>query len=100
MNPKFVLIHPSALEEAEAATDWCALRSRQVAEAFLDELRRAMQQISEHPEKFPVLESGTRRIVLRKFPYLVIFRETATAVQIVAVAHGRRRPNYWRDRIR
>jgi plasmid stabilization system protein ParE len=94
-----VQIHPEALEEAEAATDWYAERSRRAAEEFLNELRRAIQQISEYPEQFPALEFGTRRIVLRKFPYILVYRETATSVEIVAIAHGRRRPGYWRNRV-
>jgi plasmid stabilization system protein ParE len=95
-----IQIHPEAFcEEAEAATDWYAHRSRRAAERFLNELSRAIQQVSEHPERFPLFEFGTRRAVLRKFPYLIVFRETATSVEIVAVAHGRRRPGYWRDRV-
>jgi plasmid stabilization system protein ParE len=94
-----VHIHPAALEEAEAATDWYAERSQRAAEGFLNELHRAIEQIAEHPERFPAFEFGTRRIVLRKYPYLLIYRESATSVEIVAVAHGRRRPGYWRNRV-
>jgi hypothetical protein len=36
--------------------------------------------------------------VLRRFPYLIVFREGMEGIEIVAVAHGRRRPGYWRDR--
>jgi plasmid stabilization system protein ParE len=92
-------IHPAALAEAQAAVDWYAARSKRAAEAFLNELDHAMQQLSEHPEQFPRFDFGTRRAVLRTFPFLVIFRETATSVEVIAVAHGRRRPGYWRDRI-
>ena len=95
-----VEIHPEALEEAEAATDWYARRSPRAARAFVAELGSAIVRISEHPEQFPVFEYGTRRIMLHKFPYRVVFRETPAAVVIVAVAHGRRRPGYWRGRVR
>jgi hypothetical protein len=37
--------------------------------------------------------------LLRRFPYLVVFPESVTQVEVVAVAHGYRRPGYWRDRI-
>jgi plasmid stabilization system protein ParE len=99
VTSRSVQIHPAALEEAEAATDWYAERSRRAAEGFLNELRRAIQQISEYPEQFPVLEFGMRRIVLRKFPYILVYRASATSVEIVAIAHGRRRPGYWRNRV-
>lgn len=66
---------------------------------FLDELDHAIERIGEHSEQFPLHEFGTRRLTLRRFPYLVIFRETGAGVEIIAVAHGRRRPGYWRDRV-
>jgi plasmid stabilization system protein ParE len=56
-------------------------------------------RISEHPEQFPFFEFGTRRAVLRRFPFVIVFRDTAERVEIIAVAHGRRRPGYWQDRI-
>jgi|SRR5579872_2457094 len=49
--------------------------------------------------QFSAYEFGTRRIVLRRFPYLVVFRETTSGIEIIAVVHGRRRPGYWRDRL-
>jgi len=96
---KTVRIHPDALEEAEAATDWYGARSLRAAERFLDELTRGIDRITENPEQFPKFLYGTRRLVFAKFPYVIVFRETDLAVEIVAIAHGKRRPGYWRDRI-
>jgi len=94
-----VQIHPAALEEAEAATEWYRRRSMRAAEMFLDELDRAIERIGDHPGQFPEYAFGARRMVLQRFPYLVVFRETAAGMEIIAVAHGRRRPGYWRDRV-
>src|SRR5438105_2102689 len=91
-------VHPAALEEAEAATDWYAQRSRRAAERFLDELDRAIDQIARNPAQYAVHEFGTRRMVLRRFPFVIIFREAPAGVEIIALAHGRRRPGYWRER--
>jgi toxin ParE1/3/4 len=41
---------------------------------------------------------GTRKYLLRRFPYAVIYRVTDEAIEVVAVAHGRRRPGYWKTR--
>jgi hypothetical protein len=35
---------------------------------------------------------------MRRFPYLVVYREVSTGLQVIAVAHGRRRPGYWKNR--
>jgi len=47
---------------------------------------------------FPI-ESRVGRVLLERFPYAVVFIETENAVHIIAVAHFRRKPNYWRDRV-
>jgi toxin ParE1/3/4 len=94
-----VRIHPAALEEAEAATEWYERRSSRAAGLFLDELDLAVDRIRDNPGQFPVYGFGTRKLVFQRFPYLVVFRETSAGVEIIAVAHGRRRPSYWRDRV-
>jgi plasmid stabilization system protein ParE len=82
-----------------AAVEWYAKRSRRAAELFLDEIDRTIARLSGSAEQFPSYDSGTSRAVLRRFPFSLVFRETAGGVEIVAVAHSRRRPGYWRDRI-
>jgi toxin ParE1/3/4 len=92
-------IHPAALEEAEAAVDWYAQRSKRAAEMFLDELDRAIEQIARNPEPDTPDEFGTRRILLRRFPFLIVYRQATAGLEIIAVAHGRRRPKYWQERL-
>jgi plasmid stabilization system protein ParE len=94
-----VRTHPAALKEAEAATEWYRRRIMRAAEMFLDELDRAIERIGCHPGQFQEYAFGTRRIVLRRFPYLLVFRGTAAGVEVIAMAHGRRRSGYWRDRV-
>jgi hypothetical protein len=48
---------------------------------------------------FQGYEFGTRRAFLNRFPYFIVFRERDLAIQIIAIAHGRRRPAYWQDRV-
>jgi plasmid stabilization system protein ParE len=98
VTQKPLQIHPSALDEAEAAAIWYAERSPRAAIRFVNELEGAMARISERPEQFPLSDDGTRRMVLHRFPFLVVFRETPSSIEIIAIAHGRRRPGYWRER--
>ena len=98
MSSASVRIHPSALDEAEAAAEWYRRRSARAAGMFLDELDRAIERIGEHPGQFPEYAFGTRRLVLQRFPYLIVFQETGSGLEIIAEAHGRRRPDYWQDR--
>jgi plasmid stabilization system protein ParE len=98
MAAKPVEFHPAALAEAEATVAWYGERSFSAAQGFLTELERAIQAISEAPNRWPLFEQGCRRFPLRRFPYLLVYREKPASIEVVAVAHGRRRPGYWRPR--
>ncbi|MCH8207915.1 MAG: type II toxin-antitoxin system RelE/ParE family toxin [Nitrospinae bacterium] len=88
-----------ALEEAEEAARWYAERSFTAAVGFTDELDIAAAEIERAPTTWPACDHGTRRFLLRRFPYCIVYRIEATRVVIVAVAHARRRPGYWRQRL-
>jgi plasmid stabilization system protein ParE len=98
MRPPSLDFHPRAIAEARAARRWYAQRSAALAGQFLSEFDDAVNQIATTPAQWPAYLHGTRFYRLRHFPYLVVYRETAAGVQIVAVAHTRRRPGYWRRR--
>jgi len=93
-----VELHPEAIAEARAAYQWYAERDLSAANAFIAELDHAISQVQSAPERWPVHLHGTKRYLFRRFPYGVIYRVIETAIQVLAVAHGRRRPGYWRTR--
>ncbi len=88
-----------ALEEAEAAARWYAERSSAAAMGFSDELNAAESAISQLPDTWPSFEHGTRRYLLRRYPFSIIYRVESDRLLIVAVAHGHRRPGYWKMRL-
>jgi len=88
-----------ALDEAEAAVRWYAERSVTAAAAFSSELDAAESAIARLPEAWPPFDHGTRRYLLQRFPFSVVYRVEHRRILIVAVAHARRRPGYWQARI-
>lgn len=63
------------------------------------ELDEAVSAVGDTPELFSPHIHGTRFIRLKHFPYRLIYRILDTAIQVVAVAHERRKPGYWRRRV-
>jgi plasmid stabilization system protein ParE len=94
-----LLIHPAATAEAEKATRWYRERSARSAAQFVEEVNHALDRILAAPQRWPAGPSGTRKFLLHRFPYAVIYRELLSAIQVLAVAHGHRRPGYWKTRI-
>lgn len=87
-----------AVVDAEGAARWYAERSPTAAARFSAELDQAEAAILERPEAWPTRGDGSRHYLLRRFPFSVIFRVEQSRVLIVAVAHARRRPGYWKNR--
>jgi plasmid stabilization system protein ParE len=88
-----------ALHEAEAAARWYAERSPIAALGFSDEIDAAISSIEQFPEAWPPFEHGTRRYLLRRYPFSVIYRIEPQRILVVAVAHAHRRPGYWTSRL-
>ena len=99
MGAKPLDIHPSALEELKSAVDWYLERSETAAGNFAAELDRAIDLIVNSPRRWPSGEHATRKFVLRRFPFAIVYRETEMTIQVLAVAHGHRRPGYWKRRL-
>ena len=98
MSQFAVEFHPLAADEVEAAERWYRERNETAATRFRRELDRAVGLIAERPEAAPPYIGNTRRFLLRRFPFFVVYRVFSQRVQIVAVAHARRRPQYWIQR--
>jgi plasmid stabilization system protein ParE len=94
-----VELKPEAERELEDAFEWYLERSIPVAEAFIREAGSAFALIASAPTIWPRFEAGTRRYVLRKFPYSVIYLDRPTKILVLAVAHQKRRPRYWVSRL-
>lgn len=96
---KPVHAHPDAEAEADGAFEWYWVRSESAALGFDADLRNAFSTIRKSPRMCPLYFGNFRRLLLRKYPYFVVFRELPRRIQILAVAHAKRRPGYWRARI-
>ena len=95
---KFLELHPSALEESEAAAAWYAERDPRVATRFVAELEANFDRILEAPRRWPLYLHDTRRIPFTRFPYVILYRDEPSRILVVAVAHARRKPGYWKGR--
>jgi toxin ParE1/3/4 len=99
MAAKPLAIHPAALEEAKSAVQWYLERNETAARKFTAELDEALEFIRESPSRWPIDVYSTHKFVLRRFPFAVIYREKEKTIEVLAIAHGHRRPSYWKERL-
>lgn len=94
-----VLVHPAAAEElTEAAAFYAERAYKELGLAFIAEFEHSIDLLSKSPELGLVWRGSARRLSMRRFPYNVIYRLAGGAIQVLAIAHQRRRPGYWKRR--
>jgi plasmid stabilization system protein ParE len=98
MKNKRLRVHPNAEQEYLAALAWYRERSPTAAEEFESAVEQAIDRIRESPQRWPTYFGNFRKYTLRQFPFAVIYEELLTETTILAIAHGRRRPGYWKGR--
>lgn len=100
MNAKRVEYHEGASADVRNAVAWYLERSPKAARDFIEELQRAADTIREAPDRWPPGKTNTRRFLLWRFPFSIIYSEQESLITIWAVAHGSRRPEYWARRLK
>jgi len=91
-------IHESAEIEINEAVDFYEMECRGLGNVFIDIIESAIESIFLFPEASQVLQGEVRRKVLHKFPYSVLYSVRPDEIRILAVAHQKKRPFYWRGR--
>jgi plasmid stabilization system protein ParE len=95
---KRITFHPEAEAELVAAAALYEAHSAGLGVEFLDEVERATRALVSYPKIGHRFSRRLRRLLVRRFPYGLLYRIEADAVRVVAVAHVRRPPGYWRGR--
>ncbi|MCA3223396.1 MAG: type II toxin-antitoxin system RelE/ParE family toxin [Burkholderiales bacterium] len=85
-----------ARTEITSAIRWLAEKAGPSAAAdFAAEVWRSFDRIVERPLIGTPGVRNTRRVIVRRFPYSIVYRLDGEAIRILAIAHQRRRPRYW-----
>ena len=88
--------HPAAEAEHLESVAWYETRRAGLGARYLAEFERTLEQVRENPNRYPIdRRPDIRRAYLRRFPFTVLFRVSEGQVEVLAVAHHRRRPTYW-----
>jgi toxin ParE1/3/4 len=89
---------PEAREDLNKAAAFYEASVPGLGGAFLDDAERAIEHIRENPRIGAPIGRAFRRVVLRRFPFAIVYAVRDDEIVIVAIAHDRRRPGYWRGR--
>ena len=98
----FRVVAPARREFAQASA-WYDQRREGLGDQFVDAIKRAFQRIADHPSSHPKETTARWRRNIRRcpvdgFPYHIIFEIRPEELRVLAVAHGKRQPGYWKHR--
>ena len=92
--------HPDAETEHLETVAYYETQQAGLGASYLAEFESVLERVCEAPTRHSIeRKPDIRRIRFRRFPYTVLFRESDGTVQVLAVAHHRRRPMYWVSRL-
>jgi plasmid stabilization system protein ParE len=92
-------LHPNATEELIESAQYLNKATPGQGDRFLDEFFKVLKRIGEYPESGFRISGRVRGAKVSVFRYNVIYRPEQSRIYIIAVAHQRRKPGYWRGRI-
>ena len=99
---KHITLHPEAEDELRASEDFYHERGgSKLAVDFVERVQAALRVISRNPGRFPPLSkySHVQKARLTRFPFSIYYIERERDIWVIAIAHGKRRPGYWEERI-
>jgi hypothetical protein len=96
VNVRFLTL---AQQEIDEAVIWFDEQADGKGMDFLDELDRVVRLIKSYPFASTEIEAEIRRCLFAHLPYALIYGIERQTIVVIAVAHFRRAPRYWVDRL-
>ena len=98
---KLVKLHPEARTELQDSVDFYGERSGQLKSNFKQRVVEGLREMAHDPGRYPKVPGVTdvRKCRLRQFPFSILYINRPHYVWVVAIAHGSRRPGYWKERL-
>jgi plasmid stabilization system protein ParE len=94
-----VRLLPEAKAEFDAAGDRYEQQSIGLGIDFAAKVGDVFTRIAANPKMHGVVYKDVRKAVVRRFPYVVLYREEAGEVIVIAVFHTSRDPSEWQGRV-
>ena len=92
-------LHPEAVRDLRDAAEFYRNRAdTTLSQSLLAEFEQSVALLLQHPGLGAIWRNGRRRLLMKRFPYSLIYTVAGEQIQILAVAHHSRKPDYWRNR--
>jgi toxin ParE1/3/4 len=91
-------LHPQATEELEQTILFYKKQQAGLEKRFIEAAEDAINRVCRNPLLYRKVDDDVRKCRLLHFPYAIVFRIKPAQIEIIAVMHLRKQPNYWQSR--
>jgi toxin ParE1/3/4 len=92
---KNLLLRSAAENDIIQAFNWYNDRLTGLGNEFLSSINEAIELISQSPESYPMIYKNIRRILVKRFPFSILFINEESRIVVIAVFHFKRNPTSW-----
>ncbi len=90
---------PEAKDEFDAAADRYEQQQTGLGIDFVARVREVFQRIAANPCMHGIVYQEVRKAVVKRFPYIVLYREDQGEIIVISVFHTSRDPSDWKSRV-
>ncbi len=94
-----VYFHPDAEAEFDKAVEYYEQLQLGLGIEFAEEIYATIARIIQYPDAWSALSKNSRRCLVNRFPYGVVYQTKSRSLRIIAVANLHRWPSYWKERL-
>jgi plasmid stabilization system protein ParE len=95
---KPLILIDEAEQDVADAYGWYAGQRPALGDDYLTAIRVAVDRVRTEPRVHPCVHGEVRRMLVKRFPYSILYREEPERVVVVAVFHAKRDPSIWKTR--
>jgi toxin ParE1/3/4 len=95
-----LIFHPEAFQEMFETARFYESKAPGLGLDFLNSVEQSTRRMFEFPSLGPVERANIRRRIVPGFPFVILYELHQDSLFIAAVMHQRRKPGYWRERLR
>jgi len=93
------VFHPAAEAEYLESIAFFEMQKAGLGASFLADFESIIFKVCAAPHQYKIeMEPDIRQVRLSQFPFSILYRERESVVEILAIPHHRRRPQYWLER--
>jgi len=90
---------PDAEDDLYKALEYYQGIDRKLKDKFINELDNTFEKILKFPNLYPFETQTSQKILMHKFPYIILYEKYQNIIMILAIFHTKRNPRDLTDRI-